>query len=48
MKRGNRFSLVVSGLYVKSNDTSNMESVEMNNVFIQWRSRVLVEATEKN
>lgn len=48
MKRVNRFSLVVSGLYVKSNDTSNMESVEMNNVFIQWRSRVLVEATEKN
>ena len=48
MKRVNRFSLVVSGLYVKSNDTINMDSVEMNNVFIQWRSRVLVEATEKN
>ena len=42
MKRVNKFSLVVSGLYVKSNDTSNMKSVEMNNVFIQWKCKVLV------
>jgi len=42
IKRVNKFSLVVSGLYVKSNDTSNMKSVEMNNDFIQWRCRVIV------
>ena len=49
IKRVNRLSLVVSGLYVKSNDTNNMTSVEMNNDFIQWGWRLLlVKAAEKN